>query len=167
MSNLEVQIHDLLVATADGGDLALDEAVPQMLRLIRHRMDMDVVFVSEFTDGRRVFRHVDQAGGHAVLQEGAGDPLESSWCQRVVDGRIPQFIPDAAEVIGPAGLPVPPFPVGTHISTRIVLPDGRVYGTLCCFSFGASPNATHKDLEVLQYAAQLLSEIIESDAAPD
>lgn len=165
MKNLEVQIHDLLVATADGGDLALDEAIPQMLRLIRQRMDMDVVFVSEFSNGHRVFRHVDQAADKAVLAEGTGDPLADSWCQRVVDERIPQFIPDAAPVIESAGLPVPPFPIGTHISTPIVLPDGRVYGTLCCFSLGVNAASTRHDLDVLQYAAKLLSQIIAPEGA--
>lgn len=164
--SLEVQIHDMLVATADGGDKALDESVPQMLRLIRQRMDMDVVFVSEFTDGRRVFRHVDQDAATPVLAEGASDPLEDSWCQRVVDGRIPQFIPDASAIMDSARLPVPPFPVGTHISTPLVLPDGRIYGTLCCFSFGVNPAATRHELEVLQYAARLLSNIIEPDRSP-
>ncbi len=166
LGSLEVQMHDMLVATADGGDQALDEAVPQMLRLIRQRMDMDVVFVSEFTNGQRVFRHVAQPEGRTLLPEGAGDPLENSWCQRVVDGRIPQYIPDAAEVIESAALPVPPFPIGTHISTPIVLPDGRVFGTLCCFSFGVNPSSTQHDLEVLQYAAKLLSNIVEPQDGP-
>lgn len=151
----------MLVATADGGDKALDEAVPQMLRLIRKRMDMDVVFVSEFVNGQRVFRHVDQRDDRPVLAKGAGDPIERSWCQRVVDGRLPQFIADASQVIESTALPVPPFPVGTHISTPIVLPDGRVYGTLCCFSYGVNPASTRHDLDVLQYAAQLLSNMIE------
>lgn len=163
---VDVDVFDMLVATAEGGDTALDEAVPQMLRLIRQRTDMDVVFVSEFTNGQRVFRHVVQPADRPVLAAGGSDALEDSWCQRVVDGRIPQFIPDAGEVIERAALPVPPFPVGTHISTPIVLPDGRVYGTLCCFSFGVSTTSTRRDLDLLQYAASLLSNMIEPDGAP-
>ena len=33
--------------------------VADMLALLRERMKMDVVFVSEFVDGKRVFRYVD------------------------------------------------------------------------------------------------------------
>lgn len=162
---LDAEIHDVLVATSDGADPALDEAVPQVLRLIRDRMRMDVVFVSEFTEGRRVFRHVDEDPGSAVLAVGAGDALEDSWCQRVVDGRVPQYIPDAAPLMEAGTVPTPPFPVGTHISTPIVLPDGSVYGTLCCFSFGVNPQSTQQDLEVLRYAAQLTANIIGTDLA--
>ncbi len=162
---VDLEALDLLVATAEGANAALDEAIPQMLRLIRERTHMDVVFVSEFTQGRRVFRHIVQPPGEPVLVAGAGDALEDSWCQRVVDGRIPQFLPDAHEVMESAALPVPPFPVGTHISTPIVLPDGRVYGTLCSFSFGVRGASTLRDLDLLQYAAKLLSQIIEPGGA--
>lgn len=158
--DLEQRIRKLLVATAEGADPTLDEAIPQVLRLLRERMRMDVVFVSEFTAGRREFRHVDQAPGHAVLAQGGGDPLEASWCQRVVDGRLPQFVADASTVGGDT--PPPSFPVGTHISTPIVLRDGRVYGTLCAFSFGVNEGATRQDLEILQYAAKLTGNIIDA-----
>lgn len=165
LDDLEWRIRHLLVATAEGADPLLDEAIPQVLRLIRERMRMDVVFVSEFTGGRREFRHVDQAPGHEVLAQGDGEPLETSWCQHVVDGRIPQFISDASRVIENAQVPAPPFSIGTHISTPIVLRDGRVYGTLCAFSFGVNAGVTRKDLEVLQYAAKLTAHIIDAGNA--
>jgi hypothetical protein len=158
---LEVKVAELLVATSDEADGAIDVAVPEVLRLLRERMKMDVVFVSEFTDGRRVFRHVDQAPGQQAIAAGQSDPLEASWCQRVVDGRLPEFIPDAAPLqAGDASLATP-FPIGTHLSTPIVLEDGEIYGTLCCFSFGVNHHATRQDLDRLRYTASLTAQKIQ------
>jgi GAF domain-containing protein len=152
--DLKVQYSELLVATPDGADELIDGAVPEVLRLLRQHMQMDVVFVSEFTNGRRVFRHVDTAPGHDVIAAGQSDPLEETWCQRVVDGRLPELIHDATFL--PAGA-VPPTPlrIGAHLSTPVVLKDGSVYGTLCCFSFSGNDRLTEQDLKKLRYTAKL------------
>jgi hypothetical protein len=43
--DLTVQVTELLVATADASDELVDQSVSQVLRLLRDRMKMDVVFV--------------------------------------------------------------------------------------------------------------------------
>jgi len=48
-----------------------------------------------------------------------------------------------------------PFPIGTHISTPVVLDSGEVYGTLCCFSFHPKDRPNPEDLTRLQLSAQL------------
>jgi hypothetical protein len=95
--DIEVQVSELLVATADQSDAELDQSIGEVLKLLRERMGMDVVFVSEFVDGQRVFRKVSQAPGVDLLAEGQGEPLEQSWCKRVVDGRLPQYIADTRQ----------------------------------------------------------------------
>jgi hypothetical protein len=158
---LEVKVAELLVATADEADLAIDSAVPEVLRLLRERLKMDVVFVSEFADGQRVFKCVDQAPGQAVIAAGASDPLEASWCQRVVDGRLPEIMADAATFQARDPSLATPFPIGTHLSTPIVLAGGEVYGTLCCFSFGVNAHTNEQDLKKLRYTAELTAQKIQ------
>ncbi len=75
---------------------------------------------------------------------------------RVVDGRMPQLVNNAVTHPATANLTLP-FPVGAHLSTPIVLKYGRVYGTLCCFSFGANDSLTQRDLRHLQLTAQLMA----------
>ena len=159
-SELSVKVSELLVATSDGADPELDTSIPQVLKLLRERMKMDVVFVSEFVDGKRVFRHVANPAGKDVLTEGGSDPLEESWCQRVVDGRIPQLVKDARKDPATAGLKTD-IPIGTHLSTPIVMKDGSVYGTLCCFSFSPNEQINDRDLKNLQLTAQLTASKIE------
>lgn len=160
--DLEVRIAEMMVATADSADAHLDGSIHDVLKLLREKMRMDVVFVSEFTGGKRVFRQVEQ-GEEAVIAEGQGDPLEESWCQRVVDGRLPQYIADAAPLQASGAAPATPFPIGTHISTPVVLPDGQVYGTLCCFSFAPQGDSSEADLRKLRYTAELTGKRLHSE----
>lgn len=157
---LEVKVAELLVATSDEADYLIDGAVPEVLRLLRERMKMDVVFVSEFTGGERVFRSVDQAPGQELIAEGRSDPLEETWCQRVVDGRMPELVADVPAAQARGEVPPAGVAIGTHLSTPIVLDDGQVYGTLCCFSFGVNPGVTQQDVKTLRYTAQLTAQKI-------
>jgi hypothetical protein len=159
---LSVTITDLLVATADASDALLDGSVQEVLRLLRDRMQMDVLFVSEFVDGRRVFRFVDGAKDPAPIAVGDDGPLEQSYCKLVTDGRLPESVPDLSALAARRPeLPALPFPIGEHLSTPVVLKDGSVYGTLCCFSASPSPQSRQRDLTQLRQCAQLVARKVE------
>lgn len=152
--DLDVTISELLVATSDSADPALPRAVPDVLKLLRAKLGMDVAFVSQFVDGQRLIQAADTDPGFAPVHAGTCDPVEQSWCQRVVEGRLPEKIIDAAPYVKSGQAPDPGFAIGTHLSTPVRLPGGRVYGTLCCFSRGVQPEA---DIERLRYTASLLA----------
>jgi len=84
-------------------------------------MKIDVVFEPEFDGSQRVFKRVAIQPGHVVIAEEQSDPLESSWCQRVVNC----YLLDAAALTKDS-----PFPIGTRISAPIVIRNGEVYGML-------------------------------------
>ena len=159
------------MATADGSDNLIDSAVTEMLQLLRQRLAMDVVFVSEFVDGQRVFRYVDLPGRTSkntpLIPLGHSDPLEQTWCQRVVDGRLPQFITDSNKLPDRAKLPAVPFPIGSYLSAPILLNNGQVYGTLCCLSFSPNEHIQERDLKNLQSVATLVARKIEKSRAPN
>lgn len=148
---------ELLVATAEGSDQRVDQGVSEVLRMLRHVLKMDAVFVAEFVDGHRVFRHVDVSPDAPQILPGQSDPLEASWCQRVVDGRLPQLIPKVAELPNRDQLPEIPFEIGTHLSTPVILKDGRIYGTLCCFSCSPNEDIRQNDLTNLRAVAAVLA----------
>lgn len=139
-------------------------SLSRLLQAIRRHMGMDVAFVSEFKDGRRFFRHVDTGDTPFTLQPGASDPLEESYCMRVVDGRLPELIPDAclnAEALTLAATRA--VPVGAHLSVPIRLADGRVYGTFCCFSHQPDTTLTERDLHVMRVFADLAADQIQQE----
>jgi hypothetical protein len=152
--DLDVTICELLVATSDSADPELPPSVTEVLRLLRLRLGMDVAFVSQLAGGRRWFKAVDCAPEYAAIQAGGSDPVEQSWCQHVIEGRLPERIVDAAPYIASGQAPAPGMPIGTHLSTPVCLPDGTVYGTLCCFSRDVQTDA---DISRLRYTASLLA----------
>lgn len=163
--DIDVQVAELLVATSDSADPLLHPKVPEALRILREHLKMDVVFVSQFRDNRRTFRVVDSNPNKTIIKAGMSDPLEESWCQRVVDGRLPQLVKDAKPHIEAGDVPAPAFEIGTHLSTPIVLKNGNVYGTLCCFSHNVNEGVGSLDLKRLQITARLLAEDLHDTAA--
>lgn len=138
-------------------------AVDRMLRIIREHLDMDVAFVAEFRATDRVFRHVD-ARGRTPIHAGDAAPLENGYCQRVVDGELPELIADTRQVDAAMALPeTSAIPIGSHLSVPIRLGDGRVYGTLCCFSFVADQSLHRRDLAIVRIFADLLAEQLDQD----
>lgn len=139
------------------------DAVDKVLHAIRNHLDMDVAFVAEFRTHDRVFRHVD-ARGRTPISSGDAAPLEQGYCKRVVDGRLPELIPDTQRV--PAAMALPEtqaVPIGAHLSVPIRLSDGRVFGTFCCFSFAADPSLGERDLKMMHVFADLLADQIDRD----
>lgn len=139
------------------------EAVDRVLHALRDHLEMDVAFVAEFRQRDRVFRHVD-ARNQAPIRTGDAIPLEQGYCQRVVDGRLPQLIPDTSRVPDAMALPETlAVPIGSHISVPIRLGDGRLFGTLCCFSFSPDTSLGERDLKMMKVFAALLGDQIDRD----
>jgi GAF domain-containing protein len=47
--------------------------------------------------------------------------------------------------------------LGAHLSVPILLADGKVYGTLCCFSHQPKPTLGNDDADALRSVAQLVA----------
>jgi EAL domain-containing protein (putative c-di-GMP-specific phosphodiesterase class I) len=134
------------------------------LTAIRKHLRMDVAFLSEFTDGRRVFRAVN-AQGPTPVSVGGSDALEDSYCQRVVDGRLPEVIQDAKSIAEAAALPVTAaLPVGAHMSVPVRRADGSVYGTFCCFSSTPDHTLNERDLAVMRVFAEWIGGSLDKDS---
>jgi EAL domain-containing protein (putative c-di-GMP-specific phosphodiesterase class I) len=127
---------------------------------------MDVAFVSEFVARRRVFRQVDAGVSEAPIEVGGSDPLEESYCWRVVQRKLPELIPDTSAVPAAMAMPVTTaLPVGAHLSVPIHLPDGRTYGTFCCFSFLPNRSLNERDTSVMRAFAEIIAQQIHRDIA--
>jgi EAL domain-containing protein (putative c-di-GMP-specific phosphodiesterase class I) len=147
----------------DGGAAGLS---PRLIRAAREHLGLEVGFISEFTADQRVFRHVDGSAGDLVLAPGDADPLEESYCQRVVDGRLPELIADAAALPEARTIAATEeLPVGAHVSVPLVLPSGRLYGTFCCFSRTPDHSLNQRDLDVMRFLADICGQDLERELA--
>ncbi len=136
----------------------------RLLSAARLHLGMEVAFISEFREGRRVFRYVDEAERIDLLKVGNGDPLDESYCQRVVDGRLPELIRDAQRVEEARKIPATEaLGIGAHLSTPIRLKDGAVFGTFCAFSFHAEHTLNERDQALMRVFADIAAELIEQD----
>ncbi len=143
---------------------SVEQLVPELLRAIRGHLGMEVAFVSQFRGGQRVFRYVDAVPGMQAIHPGAGDPLEATYCQRVVDGRLPELLLDAGTNLAARELTVTTeLPVGSHVSVPIRLVDGQVYGTFCAFSRQPDYSLNPRDLAVMRLFADITAGLVEKD----
>jgi len=131
---------------------------------VRAHLRMDVAFVSEFVGEQRVFRHVDTKTGRSPIKVGDTLSLERGYCKKVVEGRLPGLIPDTSKVQEALAIPeTHDVPIGSHLGVPLRLRDGRLYGTLCCFSFSADLSLNERDLIMMKAFADLITYQIDTN----
>ena len=134
------------------------ETIERLLSTVREALEMDVAFVSEFAGDQLVFRALEGDAESFGWLENEGLPLEESYCKRVLDGRLPNVIPDARSEGSTRDLWVTSEAnIGSYAAVPVVLSDGRPYGTLCCVSHRADPRLRERDLGLMEGVARELS----------
>lgn len=144
------------------------ENIDRVLASVRSYLGMDVAFLSEFLGTNRVFRSVDSARPNAPLKTGGVIPMAAGYCQHIVEGRLPELIPNTAAV--PLARSIPEtvsIPIGAHLSVPVKLDDGEVFGTFCCFSYHPMPTLDRRDLELMRTFARLVAAQIEGELSSD
>lgn len=155
-------LAEFLAGNTDG--TKVDDFIGAALHTVRAHLGMDIAFVSEFKAGRRYFRYVDSAARPTPIEVGQSDPFDQGYCKFVVDGVLPQLIPNTANVPAATAMPLTAaFPIGAHASVPIRLADGTIYGTFCCFSYSPDESLNARDLHTITAFAKLVSDRIDRD----
>lgn len=146
-------------------DGRIGRSVDTVLRAAREYLGMDVAFLAEFLDDdTRIFRKVDARSRRCPVRAGDVIPLSEGYCKRVVEGSLPQLIPDTTRV--PAAMALPAtreVPIGAHLSVPVRMADGRIYGTFCCFSFEPDASLDTRDLDMMRTLAELVGHQLDSE----
>lgn len=154
------------VADALLGDTEPGSAVERILAMARSHLDMDVAFVSEWIDGQQVFRHLDGMNQTFDMAVDTGRPLEGSYCIRVMDGRLANFVSDAAAHPEVRDLEATrDLRIGSYIGVPVRFSDGRFFGMLCCLSHTEEPTLNPRDVRFMEMLASLVAERLEADRA--
>src|SRR5687767_9658632 len=145
-----------------GGFRLTPENIVQMLSAVREVLEMDVVFVSEFSGDRMIFRVLEGDAESFGWEEGESFPIDESYCKRVLDGRINRVVPNAKREDATKDLRVTSeADIGSYAAVPLVLSDGRLYGTLCCVSHTPDPWLRQSDLRIMEETARWLVEQLE------
>lgn len=143
-------------------DEQLGEILSDALSALRQSFEMDVGFIGQFSAGRRVIRAVDSSQQEPVLKVGDSHPLEDTYCQRILDGRLPNLIDDASTFPGTRELPITgALSIRAYAGAPVCFSDGEVYGTFCCFSTEEGKDFDEKDLAMLLLFAEFTGKQIE------
>lgn len=135
--------------------------VARSIEAVRQHLGMEVAYVSEFVGNDAVFRVVDAPGLEALIKPGDSRSLDDVYCRHILDGRLPELIPDTAAIPLAMALPITrDVPIGAHVSVPIRLEDGSVYGMFCCLSPSANPTLNERDLQVMRAFADIAADEI-------
>lgn len=133
------------------------EVIQASLGTLRRHLGMEVGFVSRFEAGHRAFVFVDADTDEVPVEVNGSDPLDQTFCGRVVAGILPGLVRDAATEPGVADLEVTrALGIGAHLSVPLRRADGQVFGTLCCFSRVPDRSLRERDLDLMKLFADLV-----------
>lgn len=115
-------------------------------------------------DGKVQTLEVVEAEDGMPLRDGHRQPRETSLCQLILDGELPQVLPDLRKF--PAAMQTAAAQrvhIRSFVSVPVTLSDGTVYGTFCAGGLSAHDGLTERDTGLLQVLAQAAALIIEPD----
>ena len=154
-AQIEAAVQAYARATSADAQPELYRPLTFLLAQVRQSLAIDVVFVSRFVDRERVFEVVSAEGDVAAsLAPGQSDPLLDTYCQRIVDGRLPAVIQDTSALQEAAGLAITrSLAIRAYLSAPVVLANGHVFGTVCCISHSVRADLRERDAEALRAVA--------------
>ncbi|MES2710407.1 MAG: EAL domain-containing protein [Pseudomonadota bacterium] len=136
------------------------------LSSLRKHLGMAVAYVSEFQENELVFRDVDAPGLEALIKPGDRRSLDDAYCRHILEGRLPELIPDTGLNAFAQTLSVThEVRIGAHMSVPVRLQDGSVYGMFCCLNFAADPSLNERDLKMMRVFADLTARQLDEEAA--
>ena len=155
-------------APASTGQPSHAEAVEQFLKVAREQLQMDLALVGEFKDGEEVFRSVEGDGESFGVEQDGSLPLEHSYCQRMVDGRLPNVVKDASREKSVKDLAAThEADIGSYVGVPLRFSDGRLYGALCCVGHSPDPALSERDLAFMRVIGELIAAQLEQGQLAD
>ena len=144
------------------GRTAAEEQVAGLLRTAREALGLSVAFLSRL-DGET--QHLEVVESRVpLLRDGQRVRQETSFCQAILDGRLPAVIPDVRAFPEAMALPAARMPrLRSYVSAPVVLSDGTLYGTFCATGLTADKGLGQRDRALMEVLASAAAMIIEPD----
>jgi GAF domain-containing protein len=134
------------------------DVIQEALMTVRDHLGMEIAYFSEFVDGRSIFRHVDAPGLEHLIKVGDSHDLADVYCNHILEGRLPEAIPDTSELELTRRMPITSAaPIGSHVSIPVRLSDGTPFGMFCCLSPRPMPSLNERDVRTMRMFAGLVA----------
>lgn len=138
-----------------------EQQVAELLRTAKEALGLSVAFLTRM-DGTHQHLEVVDSAIPFLFREGVSLPQETTFCQAILDGRLPAVIPDVREHPAAMALPAARFPrLRSYVSVPVTLSDGTFYGTFCAAGLTSDKGLTVRDKALLGVLASAAAVIIE------
>ncbi len=138
-----------------------DEQIADLLRTAKRALRLSVAFLSRL-DGTTQHLEVVESSIPFLFRDGITQKQETSFCQAILDGRLPEVIPDVRDFPAAMALPTAKIPrIRSYVSAPVRLSDGSLYGTFCAFGLTSDAELTERDRSLMEVLASAASVVIE------
>ena len=142
---------------------AAEQQIAELLQTARTSLRLSVAFLSRL-DGTTQHLEVVESSLPLIFRDGITQKQETSFCQAILDGRLPAVIPDVKAHPLAMTLPTARIPrIRSYVSAPVVLSDGSLYGTFCAFGFTSDKELAERDEALMGVLASAASVIIEPE----
>ncbi len=134
--------------------------VAELLTVARESLGLSLTFLSRL-DGDIQYLEVVESS-IPIFRDGQTQPRSTSFCQAILDGKLPAVIPNVAKLPEAKRLPAARFPrIRSYVSVPVTLSDGSLYGTFCAAGFMADNHLSKRDQALMDVLARAAATIIE------
>jgi EAL domain-containing protein (putative c-di-GMP-specific phosphodiesterase class I) len=137
------------------------QQVGELLRTAKESLQLSVAFLTRM-DGTTQTLEVVESSVPFLFQEGNEQRQDTSFCQAILDGKLPAVIPDVRQHPEAMKLPAARLPrIRSYVSVPIVLSDGQLYGTFCAAGLTTDKGLTQRDRSLMTVLASAAAVVIE------
>ena len=138
-----------------------EQQVADLLRTAKRALGLSVTFLSRM-DGTTQHLEVVDSSIPFLFPEGARMVQATSFCQAILDGRLPAVIPDVRALPEAMALPAARFPrLRSYVSAPVRLSDGTLYGTFCAAGLTTDKGLSARDQALMEVLAAAAAMVIE------
>jgi EAL domain-containing protein (putative c-di-GMP-specific phosphodiesterase class I) len=140
---------------------ATEEQVAALLRTARSSLGLSLAFFTRMDETTQYLEVVDSALP-LLFRDGIARRRDGSFCQAILEGKLPNVIPDVGALPEARRLPAAKFPrLRSFVSVPVRLSDGSLYGTFCAAGFAKDRDLALRDQALMEVLAQAAAVIIE------
>jgi EAL domain-containing protein (putative c-di-GMP-specific phosphodiesterase class I) len=124
-------------------------------------LGLSIAFLSRF-EGDTQHLDVVESPLPLLFRDGLKRDLATSLCQAILDGKLPNVIPNLRDFPEAMRLPAAKMPrLRSFVSVPVVLSDGTLYGTFCAAGLTSDRGLSRRDQALMEVLARAASVILE------
>lgn len=136
------------------------DVVEQALAAAHEHLGMDASYITTIDARHQTVHAIVGDADVAARYTGTVFPVEQTYCMRMLNGEIPNIVPDTRAEPAISDLDVT-HELHAYVGVPVKLSDGRVHGTLCCVSREPRTGLGSEELRFMQTLAGIVATRVE------